>query len=293
MTTMASSTSGRCACPTTHSATSAKNPESRRFATTIIMPNSSRMVSVLMAATASATVNTFRATIRVAPIMAAPVRSTRSPGTGQWPESDKSRQRSGLRTPPRTKPCNHLKECQESIWCFLMPAAAIALPRTRCARSSRNSNGPGKCVSSISRSCSIRSTSFAGSPTIRLQDIYNLMLRKRMDPRLARYLLGMMHGVIRLYHRPVVRMLRKILARRAARSGRLPCAEFQPRHGRELAPCLARRFPRHHTHRFRRLSAALLDRAAAAVFHLRHRTRGRSRHGPWAMTTRTSSAPRE
>ena len=44
--------------------------------------------------------------------------------------------------------------------------------------------------------------------TIRLQDIYNLMLRNGWTLGSA-YLLGMMHGVIRLYHRPVVRMLEK------------------------------------------------------------------------------------
>src|SRR5579864_8374241 len=44
--------------------------------------------------------------------------------------------------------------------------------------------------------------------SLRLQDIYNLMLRKGWtlgSPQLVR----LMHGVIRLYHRPVVRMLEK------------------------------------------------------------------------------------
>ncbi len=44
--------------------------------------------------------------------------------------------------------------------------------------------------------------------SIRLQDIYNLMLRNGWTLG-STYLLGMMHGVIRLYHRPVVRMLEK------------------------------------------------------------------------------------
>jgi hypothetical protein len=39
------SSNGRCACRTTQALTSAKNPESRRLATTIIMPNSRTMVS--------------------------------------------------------------------------------------------------------------------------------------------------------------------------------------------------------------------------------------------------------
>ena len=44
--------------------------------------------------------------------------------------------------------------------------------------------------------------------TVRLQDIYNLMLRKGWtlgSPQLTR----MMHGIIRLYHRPTVRLLEK------------------------------------------------------------------------------------
>ncbi len=44
--------------------------------------------------------------------------------------------------------------------------------------------------------------------TIRLQDLYNLMLRKGWTLGSTQFL-GMMHGVIRLYHRPVVRMLEK------------------------------------------------------------------------------------
>src|SRR5579864_467081 len=44
--------------------------------------------------------------------------------------------------------------------------------------------------------------------SLRLQDIYNLMLRKGWTLGSTQFL-GMMHGVIRLYHRPVVRMLEK------------------------------------------------------------------------------------
>ena len=44
--------------------------------------------------------------------------------------------------------------------------------------------------------------------TVRLQDIYNLMLRNGWTLG-STYLLGMMHAVIRLYHRPVVHMLEK------------------------------------------------------------------------------------
>ena len=43
---------------------------------------------------------------------------------------------------------------------------------------------------------------------VRLQDLYNLMLRNGWTLG-SSYLLGMIHGVIRLYHRPVVRMLEK------------------------------------------------------------------------------------
>jgi hypothetical protein len=41
--------SGRWVCRTTHALTAAKNPESRRFATTIIIPNSRMIVSKSMA----------------------------------------------------------------------------------------------------------------------------------------------------------------------------------------------------------------------------------------------------
>jgi len=50
--------------------------------------------------------------------------------------------------------------------------------------------------------------------TIRLEDIYNLMLRKGWtlgSPQLLR----MMHGVIRLYHRPTVRLLEKFWRERS------------------------------------------------------------------------------
>ncbi len=43
---------------------------------------------------------------------------------------------------------------------------------------------------------------------IRLQDLYNLMLREGWTLGSTQFL-GMMHGVIRLYHRPVVRLLEK------------------------------------------------------------------------------------
>ena len=45
--------------------------------------------------------------------------------------------------------------------------------------------------------------------TVRLQDLYNLMLRNGWTLG-STYLLGMMHGIIRLYHRPVVHMLEKL-----------------------------------------------------------------------------------
>jgi hypothetical protein len=71
---------GLCARRTTHSVTSAKNRQRRRLATTMIMPNSKMMVSVLTASIASGMVRTLHATIKVAPMIAAPVRSTRNPG---------------------------------------------------------------------------------------------------------------------------------------------------------------------------------------------------------------------
>ena len=71
VTIAASNTNGPCVFFMTHSVTSAKMPESRKLATTIIMPNNRMMVSVLIASMASGTVRMFSATTSVAPMMAA------------------------------------------------------------------------------------------------------------------------------------------------------------------------------------------------------------------------------
>jgi protoporphyrinogen oxidase len=64
----------------------------------------------------------------------------------------------------RAEPCHHLNECRDSIWFSLTRAVGTARPRTRCARSLRNSSGRGKCALSTCRSCWIPWMSSAVSP---------------------------------------------------------------------------------------------------------------------------------
>ena len=75
------SMSGRCAVLTAQRETTPKNPDRRRCATTIIIPNSSSRVSKWMAWYASSTESTLQASMAAAPATAAPERSMRSPGT--------------------------------------------------------------------------------------------------------------------------------------------------------------------------------------------------------------------
>jgi hypothetical protein len=103
---------------------------------------------------------------------------------------------------------------------------------------------------------------------LRLQDLYNTMLKKGWTLGSPQLTAGM-HLVIRLFHRKQVRMLEAILAQEPPRPGGFAGTQLQSRHWREPAPRAARHAAGHHPHRSRRLSAAFLDRAAAAAFHLR------------------------
>ena len=80
-TTAASSSTGWRTCRATKAFTSAKKPEMRRLATTIIMPSSKVMVPRSMAWYASSSETAPEATIRQAPTSATPARSIDSPGT--------------------------------------------------------------------------------------------------------------------------------------------------------------------------------------------------------------------
>ena len=80
-TTAPSSASGVRARRNAHVITSRKKPERRRYAVTIIMPNSSTRVGASTAATASDHGTAPDATITAAPMIATPVRSIRNPGT--------------------------------------------------------------------------------------------------------------------------------------------------------------------------------------------------------------------
>src|SRR5262249_51605052 len=80
-TTVPSSIRGVRARRSAHVITSRKKPESRRYAVTIIIANSSTSVGASTAATASAHGTAPETTITAAPMIATPVRSIRKPGT--------------------------------------------------------------------------------------------------------------------------------------------------------------------------------------------------------------------
>jgi hypothetical protein len=80
-TTVPSSIRGVRARRRAHVITSRKKPERRRYAVTIIIPNSSTRVGASTAATASVHGTAPEATMTAAPMIATPVRSIRKPGT--------------------------------------------------------------------------------------------------------------------------------------------------------------------------------------------------------------------
>ena len=116
---------------------------------------------------------------------------------------------------------------------------------------------------------------------LRLQDVYNLMLKKGWTLGSAQLMMGM-HLVIRLFHRKQVRVLEAHW--RESRPDLV--VSLVPNFNRAIGESLRRAAPgtplvtilTDH----RRLSAAFLDRAAAAVLHLRIGPRGGAgaRDGP-------------
>ena len=84
-TTTASKPSGVRARRSAHVITRRKNPERRRYAVTIIIPNKRTSVAASTEATASAQGSAPEATIAAAPMIATPVRSTRKGGTRPSP----------------------------------------------------------------------------------------------------------------------------------------------------------------------------------------------------------------
>src|SRR5579885_2797970 len=89
---------------------------------------------------------------------------------------------------------------------------------------------------------------------------------------------------------PAGEIARTDVEREKAGAGGVAGAQFQSRAGRESAARAARSAASHDSHRSRRLSAALLDRTAGAVLHLRLRE-GR-RTGAGAGSQRVQSVPR-
>ncbi len=125
---------------------------------------------------------------------------------------------------------------------------------------------------------------------LRLQDVYNLMLKKGWtlgSPQLT----AAMHLLIRLYHREAGGAARTALAGEPAGHGRLARPELQPRRRRERRAVDTGRAVRHGHYRYRRLPAALLDRARIAVSRLRVRSARWSRRARSAIRMTASSAP--
>jgi hypothetical protein len=85
--TAASRLRGVFALRIAHSVTRLKNPESRKYAATIIIPKSSTSVCASTARTASFHGSTPVSTMSAPPMIATPVRSTRNPGTRPRPSA--------------------------------------------------------------------------------------------------------------------------------------------------------------------------------------------------------------
>ena len=103
---------------------------------------------------------------------------------------------------------------------------------------------------------------------LRLQDIYNLMLKKGWTLGSPQLMVGM-HWVIRLFHGKTVRLLEKFWGQRVPGM----VVSLVPNLDRALWRQPGARPPRrtvcHHPDGYCGLPAALLDGAASATFHLR------------------------
>ena len=118
---------------------------------------------------------------------------------------------------------------------------------------------------------------------IRLEDIYNLMLAKGWTLGSAQGL-RFMHGVIRTVPWRKRYVYSNVLGRHQAGPGGFAGAEFQSRDVRKPREGSAAHAVRYDSDRFRRLSAAFLDGAAGAIFHLRDRKSGGAGARDWATT---------
>ena len=87
-----------------------------------------------------------------------------------------------------------------------MPAGGIAAPRTRCARWSRREERPWDMRMMNLQELLDEMDVFRKLTGIRLQDIYNMLLRRGWTLGSPALMKGM-HGVIRLYHRAQVKLL--------------------------------------------------------------------------------------
>ena len=107
---------------------------------------------------------------------------------------------------------------------------------------------------------------------VRMEDVYNLLLKKGWtlgSPQLT----VLMHGLIRLYHPSQVRLLKKFWAA----GDRDLVVSLIPNFNRALRESLPETPFRDHPDRLGRLSAALLDRAPAAISGVRHRAKPSSK----------------
>ena len=182
---------------------------------------------------------------------------------------------------------------RNSISSSSTPAAAIALPPTRSRRSSSSSSGPGISAWSTCRKCSTQLDIFRKITSLRLEDVYNLLLKKGWtlgSPQLT----AAMHLIIRIYHPAQVKLLKKFWAE----SQPDLLVSLIPNFNRALYESLEGRAP---------MVTILTDLAdypphfwierAAAVFYLRDRARRRAgprnglRAGPDLQNLRHDPAP--
>ena len=101
---------------------------------------------------------------------------------------------------------------------------------------------------------------------IRMQDVYNVMLQKGWTLGSAQ-MTALMHGLIRLYHRGQVRLLKEFWKQ----GERDLVVSLIPNFNRALRESLPSHAAGDHLDGSGRFSSALLDRTAGSIFDLRHR----------------------
>ena len=116
----------------------------------------------------------------------------------------------------------------------------------------------------------------------RMQDLYNLLLKKGWTLGSPQLTFGM-HLVLALYRPAQVRLLEKFWRQSRPDMVVSLVPNFNLALGREPAQGDARRAVGDHPHRYRRLPAAFLDRAAGTAPHLRIRP------ARWSRRARTAT----